>query len=431
MEKKKIALFCYDGFAEYTISLALMYLKKNRDIITIALQKREYLSCENQRFLVDASLNDCDPTDIDVLIIPGGDTESLLPCSQLSDYITTVIAAKGSVAGIGNGANLIVEMGFLDGRRCAENDTIFPRFPHPKTAYANTCFVNEAVVIDGRFITAKAHAFVEFAETLKKTFGIREGLCDEYKTWMTPIVGWMKVTDSILVSQSTFEECNMTIIVSQNEAILIDTGYRQAEAQRVLDYIKEHHLMLKNIVITHHHEDHDANMALFSMNQGIVYDSTNCGDDKMIKVGKLTLRLFATPGHFSLGDISVLVIEENVLIAGDILYSCLPIQLCYGAKPVILRETVEKIAKAHYDWIIPGHGKIMTGDTITEMAISYIDKLNARIDDVVKKHGSEDDLYDIKLKDCVEHVDWMVEEPAIDLHRQNKLELFHAKLKSL
>jgi len=66
----------------------------------------------------------------------------------------------------------------------------------------------------------------------------------------------------------------------------------------------------------------------------------------------------------------------------------------------------------------------MTGDAMTSMALSYIHTLEERLRLVAENHGTEDDLYGIRLSECIAHPDWMVEEPAIDLHRQNKQELF-------
>jgi glyoxylase-like metal-dependent hydrolase (beta-lactamase superfamily II)/putative intracellular protease/amidase len=430
MKNKKIALLYYDGFSEFEVSLALMYLQINCEVTTIALQKREYKSLESQRFIVDAIINEVDPASLDLLIIPGGEPDLLLQNSQLYEYIKAVVASQGTVAGICGGADLLVGMGFLKGRRCTGNATYPHLHPIIKAAYEKTRFTGEEVVIDTPFITATGDGFIKFAEVLKAMYGIKETILEGKPTWVAPKAGWINVSNSILVSQSAFEECNMTLIASQNEAVLIDTGYRLAEAQRVIDYLLSHNLVLKNIVITHHHEDHDANLALFSMNQGCIYDPSNCAEGVTLKVGKMTVRLFATPGHFPQGDISALVVEENVLIAGDILYSCLPIQLCYGAKPKVIRDTIEKMAKADYAWIIPGHGRIMTGAAITEMALSYIDKLYSRLDQIIDQHGNEDDLYAIKLSDCIAHIDWMVEEPAIDLHRQNKIEIFTAKQKN-
>jgi glyoxylase-like metal-dependent hydrolase (beta-lactamase superfamily II) len=228
-----------------------------------------------------------------------------------------------------------------------------------------------------------------------------------------------------------FEECNLTLIVSGSDALLVDTGYRSAEATRVLDYLSRNRLRLQGIVITHHHPDHDGNLAMFQTNRQPVYDFGNIGDERFLAVGKKTIRLFPTPGHHPIGDISVSVEEDGILIAGDILFSCLPPMLGYGARPAVLRTTIESIAERHDRWIVPGHGRVMTGDAITAMSQSYMDRIDRRVRAVVESLGTEDDLSGIKLSECMDRMEWMIEEPSVDLHRQNKLELFASMKKRL
>jgi len=206
--------------------------------------------------------------------------------------------------------------------------------------------------------------------------------------------------------------------------MLVDTGYLKPEAERVLAYLQQEHLSLKAVVITHHHIDHDQNMKLFTSICQTVYDSSNIGRGLLITIGSKTVSLFHTPGHFAKGDISAEVVEDRILIAGDILFSCLPSQLCYGSNPEVLKETIEKIASRHYRWIVPGHGRVMSGDALTDMTKNYIQKLESRLTFVVQNHGTVYDLAQIPLEDCISHFDWMVLEPSIDLHRQNKEELF-------
>jgi len=242
--------------------------------------------------------------------------------------------------------------------------------------------------------------------------------------WILPDHGWIEVGDSLKVSQSRFEQCNMVLIESGHDAILVDTGYRKEEAIRMLSYLKHHEITLKFIIITHHHEDHDANLSMFLNPNVVILDPTNIKVETTIDLNDKRVLIFPTPGHYSKGDISVSIDAEGILCCGDIMYSCLPPQLCYGAHPDVLKTTIEMIASKHYQWIVSGHGRVVEGNTLTEMCLSYIKTLREKVTEVVQNQGTEDDLQDISLSDCISHPDWMVLEPAIDLHRQNKLELY-------
>jgi glyoxylase-like metal-dependent hydrolase (beta-lactamase superfamily II) len=246
--------------------------------------------------------------------------------------------------------------------------------------------------------------------------------------WRLSVDGWTDLSESVKVSTSNFEECTMTLVVSEGEALLVDTGFEKPEAERVLDYIREHDLVLKHIVITHHHEDHDANLSLFPMNQGQVYDSEHLPEGRELLIGNKRVELLETPGHFPAGDISVHVVDEHILIAGDILYSCLTPQLSFGANPEILIPTLKELEKNHYKWIIPGHGKrILTGELMMTRTLSYIDKLFEKMQAVVSAQGTLEDVDKIELADCITHYDWLMEKMSLLIHHKNKRELF-AKL---
>ena len=48
----KVALFYYDEFSEFEVVISCLIFRKH-DLITVALENREYKSEEGQRFLVD------------------------------------------------------------------------------------------------------------------------------------------------------------------------------------------------------------------------------------------------------------------------------------------------------------------------------------------------------------------------------------------
>ncbi len=424
MSNKSVVVFYYDGFAEFEIALALLYLGEYK-IQTAALEQREYSSLEGQRFLPDAKLSDIDSHDVALFLIPGGNPIPLLQEVRLTSFIASALSNGAKIAGICGGADLLVALGFLAGRKCTGN-ALDPTNPEIlREQYQKTIFINEPVVTDGNFITAQSKGFAEFALVLALSLGTdKKNLPVFEQNWLSPVEGRIDVSDSVKVFTSKFEECNLALVVSGNEALLVDTGYRKAEAWRALTYLSENGIKLKGIVITHHHDDHFANLGLFTTDNMQVYDSKNIDNGLTLKIGVKPIKLVPTPGHHLDGDISVLIEDEEIMIAGDILYTCLPPQLCYGAKPDVLTETIKKIASSHFRWIVPGHGRVMTGDAMTSMALAYINTLNKRLSMVISNHGTEDDLKSIKLSECIFHPEWMVEEPSVDLHRQNKEELF-------
>ena len=439
MDKKlKVAVFYYDGFAEFETCVALLLLQEF-EIVAIALEKRIYVSGEKQRFHVDYSLDELDPLSVDLLIVPGGDSSPLYNHEKIKSFVNAILDNGKTVSGICGGATLLGSIGVLEGKCCTGETSGVQPTDAEYVHYESAKLSDAHVVVDDNLITAHGQAFLEFAVTLAKHMGVIKEDPEKYETlnwlkdlrgeaaavnWLTPSNGWIDVSESVKVSKSAFEECNMTLIASEGEALLVDTGYEKPEAERVLDYLQKFDIKLKHIVITHHHEDHDANLALFHMNQGDVYDATNIEEGMSLTIGNKSVKLMHTPGHFPAGDISALVVDENILISGDILYACLPPQLCYGANPEVLIKTLKVIEQAHYKWIIPGHGKVLTGKLMMSMALNYIDTLYESLNRILSTGGTLTEAARIDLADCIMYREWMVDEPALDLHRQNIEEIF-------
>jgi putative intracellular protease/amidase len=93
----KIALFYYDGFAEFEIVLVGLVFHREHDIISIALENREYRSEECQRFCVDQVIKNVDIDSIDLLVIPGGEPDPLVNNLELKSFVENLVARNVTV----------------------------------------------------------------------------------------------------------------------------------------------------------------------------------------------------------------------------------------------------------------------------------------------------------------------------------------------
>ncbi len=189
-QKLKIAVFYYEGFANFEIVLALLLLNEH-EIIFVALEDKPYMSGEHQRYLIDKTIEHVNPLEIDLLIIPGGDSSPIYENKALKDFIAKILDNDKTVAGICGGSELLAAMGFLDGKKCTgnssgvtEQDAVFPYY---KSAH----LIDEQVVIDGNTITAQGQSFIEFAVTIAKHMGILKDESEKNDTlkWFKNIRG--------------------------------------------------------------------------------------------------------------------------------------------------------------------------------------------------------------------------------------------------
>ena len=169
----KIALLYYDEFSEFEVVLVCLIFRRH-DLISIALENREYRSEERQRFCVDQVIKDVDIDSIDMLVIPGGEPAQLVDNLELKDFVENLVARNKKVAGICGGAGLLAGLGVLKGKRCtglaSGKDPNIPEYQY----FSESTFLDDHVVVDGSIITAQGQAYVEFAFELARQMGLSE-----------------------------------------------------------------------------------------------------------------------------------------------------------------------------------------------------------------------------------------------------------------
>lgn len=142
--------------------------------------------------------------------------------------------------------------------------------------------------------------------------------------------------------------CNCTILGDEasHEAIVVDPGY---DIPRILAALNQHHLIVKQIVITHAHIDHIASAQELKRITGapILYSKDDLplvammaeqagwinvaipdvpppdhspADEERISVRGIDTKILHTPGHTE-GSLCLYVPSENLLLAGDTLFA--------------------------------------------------------------------------------------------------------------
>lgn len=167
---KNICVLYYDDFYEAEIVWALGNLKKE-NIFSVALEDRVYVSAEKQKFLPDKTIIEVNPEEVDLLIIPGGDTSILFDEPVVESFIMELNKKNKYIAGICGGTFLMAKLGVLDGKRCTGSGSGLKADADYIKLFDKAIIVNEGVVTDRNAITSTAQSYVEFCIELSKVMG--------------------------------------------------------------------------------------------------------------------------------------------------------------------------------------------------------------------------------------------------------------------
>jgi putative intracellular protease/amidase len=166
-----VCVFYYDGFCEFEVVLAVNQFREN-NVFSAALENRVYISEEKQKFLPDKKIQELNPDDIDLFIIPGGDSTILYEKAELKELILKLNEKNKFIAGICGGAELMAYYGVLDNKRANGDSEGFKVDENNKEIFKKVIKVDEDVVRDGNIITSIGQAFIEFAIELGKVMNI-------------------------------------------------------------------------------------------------------------------------------------------------------------------------------------------------------------------------------------------------------------------
>ncbi|MBZ9625823.1 DJ-1/PfpI family protein [Clostridium sp. FP2] len=182
-----VCVLYYDGFCEFEVVFAFSKFRNN--IFSVALENRVYISEENQKYLPDKTIQQLNPDDIDLFIIPGGNPVQLYEKTELKEFILKLNEKNKFIAGICGGTELMVYYGLLDNKEANGDGEGFRVDESNKHIYEKIIIVDRDVVRDGNCITSIGQAFIEFSIELGKVMNIYkndEEIKDDYN-WLKNI----------------------------------------------------------------------------------------------------------------------------------------------------------------------------------------------------------------------------------------------------
>ncbi len=242
-----------------------------------------------------------------------------------------------------------------------------------------------------------------------------------------------RVAEDIYVFYSdAYAQAAAGVILIPEGAIVIDTLPFPEETMEIIRFIERQGVPPARFLInTHFHGDHSYGTFLFegatvlghrscrealvrwgeqylaeakqqsSALQDVVVRLPDVVFDEEMYVhfGKRTLRLAHLPGHTA-DSIGVLVEGDRILFSGD---AVMPVPYIPWGNREQLRRSLAAVLSIKPEMIVQGHGEILlrgeVADTV-ESSVQYLDTIEDRVAEIVKRGGSEADLRKIDIEAC-------------------------------
>jgi putative intracellular protease/amidase len=173
MPDKAVHLLVVDGFADWEPAHAIAELRRHGQyrVESVGLTSDPVRSMGGLTIVPSMTVADVDPSDVAVLILPGGDRWEAPVEPALEQLLQRLDAGGVPIAAICGATVAISRLGLLRGRRHTSNGLAYLRSQVPGYSEADN-YVHAPAVRDRKLITASGLGDVEFARELFEELGV-------------------------------------------------------------------------------------------------------------------------------------------------------------------------------------------------------------------------------------------------------------------
>jgi putative intracellular protease/amidase len=180
----RVLLLVFDGYADWEPALACAELNKTArfDVHTVGLTVAPVTSMAGLRVVPDLSIDDAQPDDAALVMLPGGNMWEELESPAVTRMLHTANAAGVPVAAICAGTICAARAGLLDTRAHTSN---FPGYidRHVPAYRGAGHYRDSAAVADRGLITASGMGSVEFAYEILQLLSVYGA--SDLQLWLT------------------------------------------------------------------------------------------------------------------------------------------------------------------------------------------------------------------------------------------------------
>ncbi|MFW9782241.1 MAG: DJ-1/PfpI family protein [Candidatus Heimdallarchaeota archaeon] len=187
---KNVLCYIYEKFVDFETVFTCSYLNEMEDynLVYIAYDKAPIISSGGLKIIPDKTVSEIsDGEDIYGLLIPGGSIREFKP--ELMSLIQKLNGEKKLIAAICAAPEFLAKSGILNDKKYTTS--LLPEYYEEKKEidpFPRDNYIESRIVKDSNLITAKGHAFVDFALEIWDYFGLYENKdeIEQDKLLLTP-----------------------------------------------------------------------------------------------------------------------------------------------------------------------------------------------------------------------------------------------------
>lgn len=169
--KKKVGVVLYPGCIFFELALALELLAQDSEVFVFTPDGEEFSLNNHLKIFQTFSYRNFESVDLDCLLIPGGDAESIFENSEIDKLLKNYWDKNILIGAICFGPMLLAKSGLLLNKTIAhgleqeQKDFL-------KDILSEVMLSDERLVHDGQLVTAKPWAHIDFAVEIANRLGV-------------------------------------------------------------------------------------------------------------------------------------------------------------------------------------------------------------------------------------------------------------------
>lgn len=239
--------------------------------------------------------------------------------------------------------------------------------------------------------------------------------------------------DVYVFTSDLYAQVNAGAIVGPDWSVLIDTLAFPEETLEIRDFLHNRlERPVRYLINTHYHADHTLGNCWFP--EAVVIGHSRCrtllattGAERLenarkqnrelrdveivlpdvvfdrggigLRVGKRMLRLIHLPGH-SMDGIGVLLIEDRVLFAGDVM---MPVPYLVDGEFEVMVDTLKRIPNMKLENLVQGHGEVILRGEVPKAVhrnLDYLDEIRKHVRKASRRKDFMGYLEEIDVEIC-------------------------------